>query len=655
MYSSHVNSIPHKAPKADSKKLSKLELSRVTKRLVIAPQMVVLIISFLALLISYSSAQYLLDQPFYHLGINVVSDRIYLNGDDKTELLGLDSGQGFINIVPEDIAADPDFITSFKALRDYYKKQQLLYDALSKESVSFLARDRTGEHFIRYKKRATLLSDLPITFWLLQCFAVVALLTGLSFWAYHRDLAVTRILAIGGVGCYLMQTSMAVFASRQIALDGLDFLWLLRINHFGGFMFAVSLVMLLWFYPKPVGSFKLAMIVPTGAFVTWLNEIFEWIEWPLSLFYFPALILLVLASVLLWLQWKSCLQERKLALLLLWLIYTVLGGLGFIFTTYVVPMIFIGQPLMNTWIANFCCLLIYLGFVLGVHFGGLFAVERWWLKAFGNVMIAVLFIFFDLVAITLIGIETAFGFSLLAVLCFWIYLSGREWLRQWLLGDSHNKQALAKLLLRTEFKDYQKGGQKHQWESELLYLKRLYRPISLNTVECYYASPKILNKGVKLGFSVPKNDSGEFKSFELIGKLNGQQLYTQEDGQNLHDFIQHSFEVKQLHAIRETVLLEERQRIMRDLHDDVAGDLLALSYQLEKENDRQLVQKCLKNLREIVYSMEEDKTRSLWNATAGWRFEMSQLLEPLSVKLLWQDEVATDCTLNGSQWLNLSR
>ncbi len=66
-------------------------------------------------------------------------------------------------------------------------------------------------------------------------------------------------------------------------------------------------------------------------------------------------------------------------------------------------------------------------------------------------------------------------------------------------------------------------------------------------------------------------------------------------------------------------MLDERKRIMRDLHDDIGGRLLTLTH--NEHSDSHIAAEALKRLREIIYSLDIEQQVTLNAAVARWRIE----------------------------------
>lgn len=100
---------------------------------------------------------------------------------------------------------------------------------------------------------------------------------------------------------------------------------------------------------------------------------------------------------------------------------------------------------------------------------------------------------------------------------------------------------------------------------------------------------------------------------------------------------------------------EERERIYRDLHDDVGSKLLSLYYRLDKESDSTLAKSALEDLRDIV-SRKSLESCPLSTAVQQWRSEAFNRAQDAGIKLLWQfDAEQMNIQLDESQHAQLRR
>lgn len=84
----------------------------------------------------------------------------------------------------------------------------------------------------------------------------------------------------------------------------------------------------------------------------------------------------------------------------------------------------------------------------------------------------------------------------------------------------------------------------------------------------------------------------------------------------------------------ERVVLDERERIYRDLHDDVGAKLLSLVYRASDAGNADLARSALQDLRDVVSRTGADHY-SLDEAVADWRAECEQRLQDAEIRLEW--------------------
>lgn len=100
---------------------------------------------------------------------------------------------------------------------------------------------------------------------------------------------------------------------------------------------------------------------------------------------------------------------------------------------------------------------------------------------------------------------------------------------------------------------------------------------------------------------------------------------------------------------------EERERIYRDLHDDVGSKLLSLYYRLDNTSDSTLAKSALEDLRDIV-SHKSLESCSLSSAVQQWHSEAFNRTQDAGVKLSWHfDAAGSESILDESQQAQLRR
>lgn len=93
---------------------------------------------------------------------------------------------------------------------------------------------------------------------------------------------------------------------------------------------------------------------------------------------------------------------------------------------------------------------------------------------------------------------------------------------------------------------------------------------------------------------------------------------------------------------RSKAILEERERIMRDMHDGIGGQLVASIAMLEREQDSEIkhniltvLSECLNDLRLIIHSLSMQNS-VMASLLADFKYRTSRKLEQLDIDLDWQ-------------------
>lgn len=101
---------------------------------------------------------------------------------------------------------------------------------------------------------------------------------------------------------------------------------------------------------------------------------------------------------------------------------------------------------------------------------------------------------------------------------------------------------------------------------------------------------------------------------------------------------------------------EERQRIARDLHDDVAARILTLVHRANDDGYEKLARQALGALRDTIYTLGAQSSPPLDDLLADMRYEIQQRLDAIDIKLTWEiTGNPQDITLNPRQHINLQR
>lgn len=574
-----------------------------------APMHLIIGVIFLALIQTVVAVEWQLKQPYFRLPLQWQGDRIVLMEHMDIPINQIGTEDISLVLPAQALAPDPDFFNSFKDLNAFYAQQDAFYLLLNTtHAVRLQGLDTASYRYSRVEKQ---LNEIPPAFWIYQFFAGLALLIGTAFWAFHRHQAVTRILVLASAGFALMQWTMALYSTREVALAASTFKVLVAMNHFGGMLFAACTVALLLFQPVRLPFARALPVAAILLLLCWLNEQAQWIEWPINIFYFPSLLLLLVFILLAGIQLYLCRSLPPQRKQLLWLASTLLVGLGLAFAFYIVPLFLSRTTWLSLTAANGIALLIFIGFVLGVQRNELFGVHRWWLSSWIVSGAALVLIVVDISALITFSKHAQWGLGAMSFAMAWMYLPLRQqvWRRYVIGGNPPSALPI----------------QHPQDEAMLQQLLERFKPLYFT---CAEAEPQAMETQQGLVLVAPLIHTKKYWIF--IGKMRGFSRFSEADT------------VAVLEQLRvnntERAVTRERERIMRDLHDDIAADLLTLLHEAETESRREQVSETLHNLRAIIYSLQPDQTRSLSDYCKLWQEDVLRRCRIVHCDAQWQQQ-----------------
>ena len=541
---------------------------------------------------------------------------------------------------------EPDQLDSYAAYNAFFALQQAIWEAISAPNFTAILRDQRSVTLIPAATSSAIM--LPAEFWWLIFFGGTSFILGASIWSMRRNEPVTRALAVSGIGFMLGAYSCALYISRELALPAKLFYSLAALNHIGIMMFAYATILFFWYFPQRLGKGPAALVYAVFVAALWLNETMQWLSWPAHAYYAHfvfAYSVLILFSYLQWRKSRKAPQERAL---LKWMLTNMLFCMGFTIALFYGPVIFTGKPIASTILTFGSVFVFYIGLLIGNIRYHQFDMELWWLRAWQWLMLIFIALIADALFIYYLHVSTTVSLGLIIVVGI-VYLLSRQWL--WGLFSKNDNRTLDSALphlIDALMLHQHKTTPDQQWHQ---LITKVFNPLSIKTIQEQTADVTIQRGGLAL--QLP--DIYGIATIEALCCDKGNRLFTPTDvslSNRLLELMRQSSDIVSAH---EQGRQEERQRIQRDLHDDVAARLLSLLHQTHDPKISLMARSALRGLRDVINLLDAEDT-SLMEAMTEIEAEAREQITGLEIDFEWHSpDNWPEIAINSGQHINLRR
>lgn len=540
---------------------------------------------------------------------------------------------------------DPDQIGEWNRFNALLDALNQLYAAAASGAIPAIVEGRQ----ITLQVRDRTIADLPGLFWMQLTAGAIGFLVALGVFAYRPRDAGSAHFMLMGLGLLISVGTHAVFSSRELVFDGDLLGWLSRLNSLGALLFAAAMTSLLWAYPRRISTrIPAATTSYMIAALVWLGMVLQ-LSPDTSWLYTTLLAMVGVCFLLAALQWRASRHRPLERAALKWFLLAILLGTAVFTIVAVIPpaLGLADYPSLETRVtaAMLLVLSIFIGIMLGITRYRLFELDRWWFTAWLWFLGGFMVIALDIALVTVLSMAQLSALAVSLALVGWLYFPLRQWL--WSRFDADNDHDerqdawLRGLTLATDT-----GMLRMQWHAAL---EQAYAPIRIQEVSGS-GGVHIDEDGQAL--IIPDIFSGE--SLRLEHAARGARLFTRSDIRSAEMLVAMARIVQGAIHERERGTLAERERIRRDLHDDLGAKLLSLVYRTDGAT-QQLARSAIGDMRDILTALAAEPM-PLADALMNWRAEAQQRAEIHGFILDWQDQdTPEDTILSARQHTNLGR
>lgn len=567
------------------------------------------------------------------------------------QLTGLVAAGRLLSLEGYRLSSQPHASPTFAGYHDFLQREDQVASALRGEEVVL---QRAGQPPVSVApSRDRRLASLPLEFWLLHFYGLLACMIGVSVWVFLPHSWPARLLALSGFSMFVATWQHSLWEARELALPGAVFDALMQGNHLALHGLLLCLLHLMVLYPQPLPHARRWILLSTLLVaLVLLNEAFGVVQWPFHTFYLPLLFYYVGGTWVAIRQWRRSrhLPEERGALR--WVILSTLLTMGMGMVVYFLPVILDVPPMASPSTMVGLVVTLYLGFALGILRYRLFQLERWWFVAWLWFLGGLSVLLVDAAIITFFGLQPVLALGMSVLLVGWGYFPARQWALRRLSSVPATSMEHYMPVFVAALYDCAPERVGELWR-ELL--QQLFRPLSLDHVPQPLEQARLAQNGALL--LVPDLECTD-SSLSLRYSQGGRRLFSARDQAIARALAATAARINEVRKARESGAQQERHRIMRDLHDEVGGRLLSLILTAPDENSEKLARKAMSALRETIYVLDHNRRYRLDEVLDDWRDDLLERLAPLdcSLSASWPAEAAAaHHHLTPRQYVNLRR
>lgn len=466
--------------------------------------------------------------------------------------------------------------------------------------------------------------------WLALSIGLVAMLACLWVLALRPREWAAQMFLLSGIGLMAATVPMAISEQMSVATSGTLQYWNGRVNILASYLFGISLMALFARYPLPLVSKRTLAVIAALLALFWIIVLFN--PWPdaIGSEVFIVLLLGIAINLFALIQgWKSRNDPALRAA------FTLIGGslllcIGIFSFVNLIPNILGETDVLSVPFATTIFLLFYLALAVAITRYRLFDLGSWAIRVAIAALVAVSVLIVDLALVLLFGGTWTISLAFLTAAICWLPL------RELLLRRADRKRDRRDMLLLRGASEVAFALKPEQQQA--LWIRLLKDQFLPLTVEpCTADAVEIRSEGRTLAVPSPLGGTGLGLNFSGHGR----RLFNSEDKSVASALVSLVREMIEARAAYDHGVQAERQRIARDLHDDVGARLMTTLHRADLGTVHADVREAMADMRLIIDGMS-GQLRRFCDVIADLRHETVSRLNLAEIHARWPVDALFD-------------
>ena len=544
-----------------------------------------------------------------------------------------------ILIQPMDIVKDSDVFDQPLSLNLFFRRQTLLA-AMSRSPDARLI---IGDKSVPVQASRGVLGN-PVSFWLILLPGLVGIaVSALVLAADPKNLA-NRLVALTGLLFPFVTAGAAIAISRDLAIDGELYRWLMLSHELSATAFAVVMVALFCIYPRRLVSAKLlrfaaalsaiwVLAIGVGRFLEWTDTsgkgaagALVWLRAATGGSQVTVTLLFVALCAAVALQFRAARRDPLARAALTWFGLSVILGAGGFIALLTLPNLLGIKTVTDGAVGFPLLLLIYAGLTFGMLRYRLFEAKAWTFRVLFAVCATAALWVVDAAMIYGLNLDKAPAMGISLILVGLGYQPARAKLAGLLTRRSEiPKNEMFAAAIEVAFAP--PAERFARWQ---ILMRHLFEPLEIEPhAKGRGAAAQIAEDGVAMFVA----DLTGGTTLRIAYPGHGTRLFSPEDRELVDEMATLCRHAADALRSYDRGAADERRRMAQDLHDDIGARLLS-GIHVAQGPVKSLLQDALRDIRTLVTGLIGESA-PMSRVIADIRHETASRLEAAGIELEW--------------------